>query len=188
MIYRITLALSFVLALVIAAPAQTKRAMRPEDVVALARASDAQIAADSRRVAFVVSSWDRENDRYNSDIWLVTEGRETLRLTSNPKRDDHPRWSPDLRRIAFLSERGEGGAQIYLVSTQGGEPVSLTAHKSPVLDFEWSPDGRYIAFIAEEPREKPKIKPPVVVDEDYRYAQLWLLEVATQQVRQLTKG
>jgi dipeptidyl aminopeptidase/acylaminoacyl peptidase len=192
MIYRITLILSFVLSFIIAAPAQTKRAMTPEDVIALARASDAQIAADSRRVAFVVSSWDRENDRYNSDIWLVTEGRETLRLTSNPKRDDHPRWAPDLRRIAFLSERpsdrNEGGAQIYLVSTQGGEPVPLTAHKSPVLDFEWSPDGRYIAFIAEEPRERPRIKPPVVVDEDYHYAQLWLLEVATQQVRQLTKG
>ncbi|MEP7339776.1 MAG: S9 family peptidase [Acidobacteriota bacterium] len=188
MIHRFTLALSFLLVFVVAVPAQTKRPMTPEDVIALNRASDAQIAFDSRRVAFVVTSWDRENDRYNSDIWLVNDARDTVRLTSNPKRDDHPRWSPDLRRIAFLSERGEGGAQVYLINAQGGEPVPLTSHKSPVLDFEWSPDGRYIAFIAEEPREKPKTKPPVVADDDYRYAQLWLVEVATQQVKQITKG
>lgn len=188
MMSRFLLSLSFVLTLTIAASAQTKRPMTPEDVVSLNRASDAQIAADGRRVAFVVTSWDRENDKYNSDIWLTNDARETVRLTSNPKRDDHPRWSPDLRRIAFLSERGENGAQIYLINALGGEPVALTLHKAPVLDFEWSPDGRYIAFIAEEPREKLKTKPPMVVDEDFRYAQLWLVEVATQQIKQITKG
>src|SRR5215210_2475584 len=142
MIHRFILALSIVLIFVVAAPAQTKRAMTPEDVVALNRASDAQIAFDGRRVAFVVTSWDRENDRHNSDVWMVNDARETVRLTSNPKRDDHPRWSPDLRRIAFLSERpserNDGGAQIYVVSTQGGEPAPLTTHKAPVIDFEWS--------------------------------------------------
>ena len=66
------------------------------------------MSPDSRRVAFVVNSWDRENDRFNSDIWLVDEIRQgqTIRLTSHPKRDDSLRWSPDARRIAFLSERG----------------------------------------------------------------------------------
>ena len=108
MIHRFTFTLSLVLLSVVSASAQTKRAMTPDDVVALNRASDAQIAMDSRRVAFVVTSWDRENDRYNSDIWMVNDARETVRLTSNPKRDDHPRWAPDLRRIAFLSERGDG--------------------------------------------------------------------------------
>ncbi len=185
---RLFLFSSLVLAFSIAVTAQTKRAMTPEDVVSLNRASDAQIAYDGRRVAFVVTSWDRENDRFNSDIWLTNDARDTVRMTSHPKRDDHPRWSPDLRRIAFLSERGENGAQVYLINAMGGEPVALTSHKAPVLDFEWSPDGRYIAFLAEEPREKPKTKAPMVADEDHRYAQLWLVEVATQQVKPLTKG
>lgn len=192
MMNRFFFSLSFVLALTVAVSAQTKRAMTPEDVISLNRASDAQIAADGRRVAFVVTSWDRESDRYNSDIWLTTDARDTIRLTSNPKRDDHPRWSPDLRRIAFLSERPsdrvDSGAQIYLINSLGGEPIALTFHKAPVLDFEWSPDGRYIAFIAEEPREKTKTKPPMVADEDFRYAQVWLVEVATQQIKQVTKG
>src|SRR5499433_1564314 len=101
--------LSIVLVLLLTAAAvtaQAKRAMTPEDVVSLNRASDAQMSPDARRVAFVASSWDRENDRFNSDIWLVDEVRQAIRLTSSPKRDDSPRWSPDARRLAFLSERG----------------------------------------------------------------------------------
>ncbi|MGE0130288.1 MAG: prolyl oligopeptidase family serine peptidase [Blastocatellales bacterium] len=171
--------------------AQSKRAMTPEDVVALNRASDAQISPDARRVAFVVNSWDRENDRFNSDVWLVDEMRQVVRLTSHPKRDDSPRWSPDARRLAFLSERGVdtgAGAQIFMLNPMGGEPVQLTSHKTSIQSFEWAPDGRSIAFIAEEPVEKPKTKPPVVVDEDNRFAQLWVVDMASQQIKQLTKG
>src|SRR5215470_4177775 len=185
------LSIVLVLLLTAAVPAQAKRTMTPEDVVSLNRASDAQLSPDARRVAFVASSWDRENDRFNSDVWLVDEMRQVVRLTSSPKRDDSPRWSPDARRIAFLSERGsdaDAGAQIFLLNPLGGEPVPLTSHKAPVQSFEWSPDGRFIAFIAEEARQKPKTKPPVVVDEDHRFAQLWIVDMASQEIKQLTKG
>src|SRR5262245_45790711 len=131
--------------------AQSKRAMTPEDIVELRRASDAQISPDSRRVAVVVTCWDREKDRFNPDLWLVDESRQVVRLTSNAKRDDNPRWSPSAQRIAFLSERGEGGAQIWIISPTGGEPEPLVTHKAPIQAFEWSPDGRYIAFLADEP-------------------------------------
>lgn len=182
--------------LAIVAFPQSKRAMTPEDVVSLNRASDAQMSPDGRRVAFVQTSWDRENDRFNSDLWLVDEMRQLVRLTSHPRRDDSPRWSPDARRLAFLSERASDqsssqlpSAQIFLINPQGGEPTQLTSHKAPIQSFEWSPDGRSIAFIAEEAREsKSKTKPPIVVDEDHRFAQLWVVEMASQQIRQLTKG
>ncbi len=187
MLRRFTLALSLIAIVAANGLAQTKRPMTPEDVVSLNRASDPQISFDSRRVAFVVTAWDRENDRFNADIWMVNDARETVRLTTNPKRDDHPRWSPDQRRLAFLSDRGDG-VQVYAISLQGGEPEKMTSHKAPVTDFEWSPDGRFIAFVAEEPSEKPKTKAPMVEDEDYRFAQLWLLETATGQVKQLTKS
>lgn len=189
MIHPLIRVLSLLLVFGLTVSAQNKRPMTPEDVVALNRASDAQIAFDGRRIAFVQTSWDRENDRFNSDIWMVNDARETARLTSNPGRDDHPRWSPDLRHLAFLSERGtDTGAQIYLLNLVGGEPVPLTRHKAAVTDFEWSSDGRFIAFIAEEPREKPKTRAPLVEDENHRFAQLWLAEISTGQVKQLTKG
>jgi dipeptidyl aminopeptidase/acylaminoacyl peptidase len=179
------------LLLVIVASAQAKRPMTPEDVLSLNRASDAQMSPDARRVAFVVNSWDRESDRFNSDIWLVDELRQAVRLTSHPKRDDSPRWSPDARRIAFLSDRGsdvDAGAQIFLLNPLGGEPVQLTSHKAPIQNFQWSPDGRLIAFIAEEAREKPKTKPPVVAGEDHRFAQLWIVDVASREIKPLIRG
>src|SRR5262249_8716359 len=134
---------------------------------------------------------------FNSDVWLVDEMRQVVRLTSNPRRDDSPRWSPDARRIAFLSERvmdpavqggAPGTAQIFLLNPMGGEPVQLTSHKTPIQSFEWSPDGRLIAFIAVEPREKVKTKPPMVVDEDNSFAQLWVVDVASREIKQLTRG
>lgn len=169
--------------------------MTVDDIVAINRASDVQLAVDARRVALVVTSWDREADRFNSDIWtaLADIGGVAQRLTFNPRRDDHPRWAPSGQSLAFLSERGDAPlAQIYLINPQGGEAQPLTKHKTAVQSFEWSPDSRYIAFIAEEaqpePKEKPKNKPPIVVDEEARYAQLWIIEVATGQIKQLTKG
>ncbi|HKQ79674.1 MAG TPA: S9 family peptidase [Blastocatellia bacterium] len=165
--------------------------MTPEDVISLNRASDVQLSPDGRRVSFVVDSWDRENDRFNSDVWIVDEVRQAIRLTWHPKRDDSPRWSPDARRIAFLSERGvdaDAGAQIFLLNPAGGEPVQLTSHKAPIQSFEWSPDGRSIVFIAEEAREKPRTKPPIVSDENHRFAQLWIVDAASREIKQLTKG
>lgn len=173
--------------------AQTKRPMTVEDILAINRASDIQLALDGRRVAFVVTTWDQENDRFNSDIWtaLADQGGSGTRLTFHAQRDDHPRWSPDGQRLAFLSERdGNANPQIYLINPQGGEAQPLTTHGAAIQTFEWSPDSRYVAFIAEEPKAvtKVKTKPPLVVDEDPRYAQLWVIEVATRQVRAVTKG
>src|SRR5581483_10462015 len=182
--------------------AQAKRPMTFEDVISLNRASDPQISPDIRRTVFVATSWDREADRFNSDLYLASTEffQPATRLTFNSKRDDHPRWSPDARSIAFLFDRSSANStdssavQIYLINPLGGEAQQLTMHKTAVQEFPWSPDSKSIAFIAEEPRhtdegkDKPKNKPPVVVDEDYRFAQLWIVNVGTRAIRQLTKG
>jgi len=180
--------------------------MSPEDIVGLVRPSDAQVSYDGRRVVYVRTRWERERDEYNTDLWLVTEGRENLPLTSNLRRDDHPRWAPDGSRIAFLSERGEpgggarAGAQIYLLGMRlGGEPIQLTRHGQPVERFEWSGDGRYIAFLAAAPpgEERAPVRPeptlpvrraPILVDGDDRPHQLWVAEVGTGRVERLTTG
>ena len=55
-----------------------------------------------------------------------------------------PAWSPDGRRIAFLSNRAEGW-DLYVMSSDGGEPIRLTSGAT-ADDPAWHPDGERIAI------------------------------------------
>jgi len=61
------------------------------------RVSDPQLSPDGTRVAFVVADVLKDENRTNADIWLINAdgSGEPRKLTGSPKRDAHPRWSPD---------------------------------------------------------------------------------------------
>lgn len=56
-----------------------------------------------------------------------------------------PSFSPDGRRIAFVSDRTEV-PQVWMVPSQGGEPRQVTRLEDQVRRVEWSPDGKWLAF------------------------------------------
>jgi len=67
---------------------------------------------------------------------------------ASTKSEDHPRYSPDGEKIAFVSRRS-GAHEIWSCSSDGSNPVRLTAMGGPVVVApQWSPDGRRIAFFA----------------------------------------
>ena len=74
------------------------------------------------------------------------------RAPSRPgeKRDGSPRWSPDGRWLAFVSNRGDEKApgQIYVIPAAGGEARKLTDLKESAADVTWSPDSTRLAFTA----------------------------------------
>jgi dipeptidyl aminopeptidase/acylaminoacyl peptidase len=174
--------------------AQPRQPLTPEGIVGLSQPSDLQLSVDGRRVVFVQHRWEPAEDRYQSDLWMVNDGRELTRLTSHPGRDDQPRWSPDGRRLAFLSDRETpGNRQIFLLQGQmGGDPFALTRHPVSIEQFEWAPNGQYLAFLAAAPSEDgaalPRVLPPIVIDGEDRPHQLWLVEVGTGRILPLTRG
>jgi len=90
---------ALLVALTLPAAAQQRRAMTPDDVMAMKNVSDAQISPDGKWVAYVVSAADLKESAYNTDIWLVpAAGGTPLRLTSSPKADGQPRWRRADRR------------------------------------------------------------------------------------------
>jgi dipeptidyl aminopeptidase/acylaminoacyl peptidase len=175
--------------------AQQPRPMTVDDVIGLRAVSDPQLSPDGEWLAYVVTTADVEANTMDPDIWVAsTSGaREPFRLTTSPKSDTQPRWSPDGMRIAFVSTREER-PQIFLISPFGGEAEQLTQSKTPVQEFAWSPDGARIAFLAdtpqseEEERRRRQGDDVQIVDQDFTYRRLWLVDLATKEVRELLGG
>jgi dipeptidyl aminopeptidase/acylaminoacyl peptidase len=126
--------------------------MRPEDLYALKSVSDPRLSPDGRRVAYVVNWIDREENGYRAAIWVAPlDGSEEPRqLTSGTRSDSSPRWSPDGRWLAFVSNRDgkdeDAHSELYVLPANGGEPRRLTDDKEGVESIAWSPDSRRIAF------------------------------------------
>ena len=125
------------------------RPMTVDDLLRMHRVADAQISPDGKQVAYVVTDVLKEENRTNSDVWLMAaDGSGTPRkLTSSPKHDRHPRWSPDGKWIAFESTRG-GTSQIYLLPADGGEARALTSLSTGASQPVWSADGKMIGFVS----------------------------------------
>ena len=127
--------------------------MRPEDVYSLTSVGDPRISPDGHRVAYVVTRIDEEANAYRTAIWVSSlDGSEDPRqLTTGTRADHSPRWSPDGRWLAFVSNRdGEdekkAHGELYVLPADGGEPRRLTEGKEGVDAVAWSPDSSRLAF------------------------------------------
>lgn len=85
---------------------------------------------------------------------LVGEGTPQHALKSShlfiasTKSEDHPRYSPEGKKIAFVSGRS-GTQEIWVCASDASDPTRLTSMGGPiVIGPQWSPDGRRIAFFA----------------------------------------
>ena len=93
----------------------------------------------------------------NPEIYVMdADGNNQIRLTNHPMWDIQPSWSPDGRRIAFVSDRNGGNYQVYVMDSNGKNIRRLTDGE---YDWRpaWSPDGQWIAFHSRRGKEKAKI-------------------------------
>jgi TolB protein len=82
-----------------------------------------------------------------SDIYRIhPDGSGLERLTSDPAFDDQGALSPDGRSLAFISTRGSGAANLWLLDLTTKKYSSLTSGQSGNFRPAWSPDGAWIAF------------------------------------------
>ena len=107
--------------------------------------SDPQPAPDGKTIAFV---YHPQADLNRSEICLVpATGGDVQHLTGAPQvRDSFPRWSPDAKHVAFLSNRS-GWQELYLLNITSGELLQLTTFKANVQGFAWQPAGEQIALV-----------------------------------------
>jgi dipeptidyl aminopeptidase/acylaminoacyl peptidase len=154
--------------------------------LSLKSAGNPRISPDGRFVAYQVQETNWEENAFESEIWMVIVATgERFQLTNAKKSSSAPQWSPDGKRLAFVSDR-DGKRQLYIITPTGGESLQLTSVETGVNGFNWSPDSRRIAFTAVEPESKAKKERKEkygdyeVVKSDYTLTHLWMIEVATE--------
>jgi TolB protein len=81
----------------------------------------------------------------NGNIWVMDPSGKNKRQLTKTGKDFAPAWSPDGKRIAFMSRR-EGNFDIYVMDLDGSNLKRLTRHRAHGYYPDWSPDGRRIVF------------------------------------------
>jgi dipeptidyl aminopeptidase/acylaminoacyl peptidase len=116
------------------------------------------ISPDGKNVIFTRTWVDKPNDRPNSSLWITDfDGKRVRELTSGNWLDSSPVWSPDGRKVAFISDR-DGTSQIHVMWLDTREVAQLTHVENAPENLAWSPDGQNLAFTTFIADEKPILK------------------------------
>ena len=123
------------------------RSYTVDDLLKVRRVSDPQLSPDGRHVALVIGDVNFADNRVVNQIYVtpVSGGGELKRLTDGKTSSSAPRWSPDGKKIAFIT----GGQLWTMDSDDGDDKEQITKISTGAAAPVWSPDGKWIAFTSE---------------------------------------
>jgi len=173
-----------------AAARPQSRRFTAEDLWRIQRVQPGAPAPDGHAVVVPVTTYDMEQNKGRTRLWLVPTGEgEPRALTAEDLTSAEPSFSPDGKRILFTRANGEEKPQLYVLPLDGGEAERLTDLPLGVFDPRWFPDGRRVLFGAHllseaptatgtksllESRAKDPVKAHATEDRLYRFWDRWL--------------
>ena len=169
-----------------------KQPFTPEMMWEMKRPGTPEVSPDGKWSVFTVSEYDIEGNSSSSDIFMVNNDNDELKQLTFSGKESGPAWSPDGKKLAFVSRRHDGPGQVYILDMDGGEARKITDLPVGVYGLKWFPDGKRIAFAAnvlpeydgdwekhrklqEEMRES-KVTAKVTENNMYRFWDRWLTD------------
>jgi len=181
------------------------------DLSRLRSVSGVAASPDGKRLAYTVVMRDRPGRPYGQ-LWIMDlSTQKSVRVGGDQDGAGSEVWSPDGKWIAFSGHQGDKGG-LFLLRPDGSEVTFLAeAHgtNSPLPgmgnEISWSPDSKQIAFVSStpDPRAAEAGGDPMVITRylykpdagegmtrfnDNQRLHIFVVDVATKQVRQLTQG
>ena len=122
------------------------RPMTSHDLWLMKRLGAPTLSPDGRTAVFTVQEWSVDKNKSTTNLWLVElSGDEPRRLTTAQATDSAPAWSPDGRRIAFVSKRGDDETSaLYVIPIDGGEAEEIIEMPFALMSPKWLPGGTQI--------------------------------------------
>ncbi|HEX8892515.1 MAG TPA: DPP IV N-terminal domain-containing protein, partial [Terriglobales bacterium] len=121
------------------------------------------VSPDGHMVVIATDRADWKNARFRQDLWLWRDGDGALIPLTQSGHDSDPKWSPDGKWIAFVSDRNDSDksdadskevTHVYLIPISGGEALPVTRGSEDVHSFAWSADSKSVYFAARSPWTK----------------------------------
>ena len=155
-----------------------------EDLLKVRRVGDPQVSPDGKHVAFTIGDVNFDANRIVTQIFVTSvEGGGMKQLTSGDRSSTAPRWSPDGKKIAYIT-----GSQVWVMDSDGDNKDQITKISTGAAAPVWSPDGKWIAFTSDvypdcnnddcnkkrdEQAESSKVKAHVITRLLYKHWDEW---------------
>ena len=103
---------------------------------------------------------------------MNSDGTNHQKLTSLVKNESNPRWSPDGKRISFISNSGDGnGSEIFIYWVDSKQYSSISQLDGSPRSLNWSPDGKSIGFLMFVPEKTLQLVSPPKKPKNAKWAE-----------------
>jgi dipeptidyl aminopeptidase/acylaminoacyl peptidase len=144
--------------------AHVKRPMTFDDMMQMKRLGETAVSPDGKWLAYSVTTVNLEQNTKTPELWLQKiTGGDPIKLTVAQPGDSGPQFSPDGKRILFLSSQFGNKQQVYIADFDSATGATsnqkrLTFIWSEADNALWAPDGKSVVFTSAVYPDCPAIR------------------------------